>query len=285
MDRSPQYFNSSQGRVAHWTVGSGPVLVLVHGTPASSHVWRRAVERLQAHWRIFLYDLPGYGLSDQFEGQDLRLRTQAKVLAELLRHWGLDRPRIVGHDFGAATVMGAHLVEGCPARELVIADGVLLNPWGTPYSLLVHQNVGVFEQIPPHIHQAALAQHLRGTTSRHLSDNDLAPLLAPWLGEKGQKAYYRQVAQYDHDYTAILEPLYGKVAVPMRILWGEEDRWIPIAQGERFHQLVPGSEFIRLPDAGHFLMLDCPNTVAELIGEDRVRRQDGDRVARRSGVA
>jgi len=274
MNPSPQYYNSSQGRVAHWTVGSGPALVLVHGTPASSYVWRRAVERLQADWRVFLYDLPGYGLSDQFEGQDLRLRKQAKVLAELLRHWGLDRPRIVGHDFGAATVMGAHLVEGCPVRDLVIADGVLLNPWGTPYSLLVQQNVHLFEQIPAHIHEAALAQHLRGTTSRHLSDVELAPLLAPWLGETGQKAYYRQVAQYDHDYTATLEPLYRKVAVPTRILWGEEDRWIPIAQGERFHQLVPGSEFICLPDTGHFLMLDCPNSVAALI--DGVPRANGE---------
>jgi len=268
MTSLPQYFNSSQGRVAHWTVGSGPDLVLVHGTPASSYVWRRAVEKLQANWRIFLYDLPGYGLSDQFEGQDVRLRSQAKVLAEMLRHWGLDRPRIVGHDFGAASVMGAHLVEGCPVRDLVIADGVVLNPWGTPYSLLIQRNIEVFEQIPPHIHAAATAEHLRGTTSRHLSDAELAPLLTPWLGEKGQKAYYRQVAQYDHDYTARLELLYPKVAVPMRVLWGEEDRWMPITQGERFAKLVPGATFTRLPDAGHFLMLDCPNTVAGLIDRE-----------------
>jgi pimeloyl-ACP methyl ester carboxylesterase len=267
MSTAPQYFNSSQGRVACWIAGTGPDLVLVHGTPASSHVWRRVAEALQDRWRIFLYDLPGYGLSDQFEGQDLRLRNQAKVLAELLRHWGLDHARVVGHDFGAATVMGAHLVESCPVRDLVIADGVLLNPWGTPYSLLVQQNIRVFEQIPPHIHAAALAEHLRGTTSRHLTDAELAPLLAPWLGEKGQKAYYRQVAQYDHDYTATLEPLYRKVAVPMSVLWGVEDRWIPIAQGERFHKLVPGASFTPVPDAGHFLMLDCPNRVARLIDE------------------
>jgi pimeloyl-ACP methyl ester carboxylesterase len=266
MTAAPQYFNSSQGRVAHWTTGSGPDLVLVHGTPASSHVWHRVIERLQSRWRVFAYDLPGYGLSDQFDGQDVRLRTQAKVLAELLRHWGLERPRLVGHDFGAATVMGAHLVEGCPVRDLVIADGVLLNPWGTPYSMLVQENIRVFEQIPPHIHAAAMTAHLRGTTSRHLTDAELAPLLAPWLGEKGQKAYCRQVAQYDHDYTATLEPLYPKVSVPLHLLWGEEDRWIPIAQGEQFHRLVPGSRFTRLPDAGHFLMLDCPNTVAALIG-------------------
>jgi pimeloyl-ACP methyl ester carboxylesterase len=49
------------------------------------------------------------------------------------------------------------------------------------------------------------------------------------------------------------------------VLWGEEDRWIPIAQGERFHKLVPGASFTPVPDAGHFLMLDCPNRVARLI--------------------
>lgn len=265
MTATVQYFESSQGSVAYEIVGRGPDLVLVHGTPASSYVWRRVVERLQERWRVFTYDLPGYGRSARFEGQDVRLRTQARVLAELLRHWGLEAPAIVGHDFGAATVMGAHLVEGCPARHLVIADGVLLNPWGTPYSLLVKENAALFERIPEHIHAAMVAAHLRTAVSRPLADSELEPLLAPWRGEEGQKAYYRQVAQYDPDFTGRLEALYPSIKAPLHLLWGGEDRWIPIGEGERFASLVPGVTLTPLPDAGHFLMLDNPYTVAGLI--------------------
>jgi len=106
---------------------------------------------------------------------------------------------------------------------------------------------------------------LRSAVSRALDDGTLQALLAPWTGDIGQAAYYRQVAQYDHDFTRHLETLYPRIKVPIQILWGAEDRWIAPETASRLQALIPGARLSYLPDAGHFAMLDTPNLVAERI--------------------
>jgi pimeloyl-ACP methyl ester carboxylesterase len=260
-----QSFASAQGRIRYDVQGAGAPVILVHGTPSSSFVWQKVAPRLAGHWQVITYDLAGYGDSDKYGAQDVRLRAQAHVLAELIAHLGLKRPNLVGHDFGAAIVLGAHLVEDVPAASLTIIDGVTLNPWGTPYSLLVRANVGVFQALPAYVHEAMLAAHLRSAVSRVLDDATLQALLAPWTGDIGQAAYYRQVAQYDHDFTGHLETLYPRTKAPTQILWGAEDRWIAPETAPRLQALIPGARLSYLPDAGHFAMLDTPNLVVERI--------------------
>ncbi|MFP3386728.1 alpha/beta fold hydrolase, partial [Tritonibacter sp. SIMBA_163] len=83
--------------------------VFVHGTPFRGLIWREAVARLSGRFRCHVIDLPGYGASDKYDGQEVRLRNFARVLRELLDDRRLADPVLVGHDFGAATVLGAHL--------------------------------------------------------------------------------------------------------------------------------------------------------------------------------
>jgi pimeloyl-ACP methyl ester carboxylesterase len=270
---------SSAGQIAWGVTGDGPDVVLVHGTPASSVVWNGVIERLQGRYRIHVLDLPGYGQSEQFDGQEVRLRSFARVLAEFLAERGLDRPHLVGHDFGAATVMGAHLIEGRPAASITVADGVLLSPWGTPYSRHVNAHEAVFAVMPDYIHRATLAAHLATAVHRSMPPGLEAALIEPWTGAVGQPAYYRQVAQYDYEYTDWLEARYPQLDIPMGILWGEQDQWVPPSVGERLRDLVPGSSLRMLPDAGHFSMVDCPGLFArelEALLTDHASRAAGD---------
>lgn len=260
-------FESSSGEIAFGSFGQGPDVVLVHGTPTSSVVWREVVSRLSDGYRLHVLDLPGYGQSAKFEGQDVRLRGLARSLAGWLDHMGLDRPVLVGHDFGGATVLGAHLVEGSSVRAIAIADGVVLSPWGTAYSRLVKEHEEVFAAVPGYIHEATLRAHLATAVSRVLAPELMDELVAPWLGDEGQAAYYRQVGQFDYGFTEDLEKLYAEIDVPLLVLWGEEDRWVEVSEGVRFAGMVPHSEFVTLPDAGHFLMLDIPGLFARSLGE------------------
>ncbi|MFP3882588.1 MAG: alpha/beta fold hydrolase [Actinomycetota bacterium] len=260
-------FESSSGEIAYGAFGSGRDVVLVHGTPTSSVVWRRVVARLSDSYRLHVLDLPGYGQSAKFEGQDVRLRALARALSGWLDHMGLDSPVLVGHDFGAATVLGAHLVEGAPVSAIAIADGVVLSPWGTPYSRLVKEHEHVFAAVPGYIHEATLRAHLATAVSRTLPPGLMDELIAPWLGDGGQAAYYRQVGQFDYGFTNELEMLYPDIEASLLVLWGEEDRWVDISEGARFADMVPHSEFITLPDAGHLVMLDTPSLLARSLGE------------------
>lgn len=253
-----QRFPSSLGEIAWDVTGSGPDVVLVHGTPASSVIWEGVIARLGERYRLHYLDLPGYGASDKFEGQEVRLRSFARALAELLCDRGLVDAHLVGHDFGAATVMGAHLIEGVSVASLTVADGVLLGPWGTPYSRHVHHYESVFAAVPDYIHRATLRAHLATAVAHPLPPALEAALIEPWTGDVGQPAYYRQVAQYDYEYTDWLEARYGQLDVPLAILWGEQDRWVAPSEARRLLELVPHADLRMLPDAGHFSMVDCP---------------------------
>src|SRR3712207_9590350 len=94
-----EFFEYGGDRVACDAVGEGPPIVLVHGTPFSSYVWRRIAPALAENYRVHVFDLLGYGTSEKREGQDVSLYAQGKLLARLLEHWGLENPMIVGHDF------------------------------------------------------------------------------------------------------------------------------------------------------------------------------------------
>jgi len=262
-----QQFESTCGSIAHDVFGTGPDVVLVHGTPVSSVIWHGVIKRLQHRYRFHLLDLPGYGASAKFEGQEVRLRSFARVLAEWLAAKNLSHPVLVGHDFGGATVMGAHLIEKADVKAICVSDGVVLSPWGTPFSRHVKENEETFANVPEYIHRAVMAAHLNTAVSRNLNSEVLDRLIAPWLGNEGQRAYYRQVGQYDYKYTEQLEQLYSSVTVPTTVFWGEEDRWVDRSEGERFAQMLPDTILRTLPDSGHFVMLDAPGLFSRYLDE------------------
>jgi len=255
-------WDSPNGTVRYDVFGDGPPVVLVHGTPSSSYLWRGVVPELARERSVYAYDLLGYGASEKREGQDVSLGAQTRLLAQLLDHWELDRPAIAGHDFGGAITLRTHLLERRPFSAIALLDPVALGPWGTGFFRLVHDNASVFEQIPSAIHEAIVSAYLRGAFHLEMSDEALRPYVAPWLGAEGKRAFVRQIAQADQRFTDEVEPLYRDIDAPVLILWGEEDGWIPPPTGRRLQAMIPGSELRLIPAAGHFLQEDAPEAVA-----------------------
>lgn len=254
-------FDFAGQRIAYDVCGKGPPLVLVHGTPFSSHAWHRIVPELARDFEIHLYDLLGYGQSEMRDGQDVSLGIQNQVLAALLTHWELERPFVICHDFGAATVLRAHLLNGCEFDRMLIFDAVAVRPWGSPFVQHVRKHEAAFAGTPLYIHRAILAAYIRGAMRRNLSDTELEPYLAPWIGEPGQGAFYRQIAQMDQRYTDEVEPLCAKIRCPVSLLWGTEDEWIPIAQGRKLAGLIPDCRFTEIAGAGHLMQEDAPEAI------------------------
>lgn len=264
LDRS---FNFDDQEVRYAVFGAGPPVVLVHGTPFSSYVWRRIAPILAKNRRVYVYDLLGYGQSEKRANQDVSLGVQNRLFARLLDHWSLERPDVVAHDFGGATVLRAYLLNGCRYRTLTLIDPVALAPWGSPFVQHVRHHEAAFAGLPGYLQPAIVRAYIRGAMTRAASDEELAPYVAPWLGDIGQPAFYRQIAQMDQRYTDEVEPRYKEIAVATNILWGERDAWIQVEQGERLAALIPGARLTRVPEAGHLVHEDAPEAiVAALLG-------------------
>lgn len=257
----PECFLFEGQSLRYGVLGEGPPLVLLHGTPFSSYVWHRIAPLLARHRRVFFHDLLGYGRSEMREGQDVSLAVQNRAFAALLRHWGLERPDVVAHDFGGATALRAHLIDGCDYRSLTLIDPVAVRPWGSPLVRHVREHEAAFAGMPGYMHRAVLEAYLRSALHRPITAEALASHLEPWLGETGQAAFYRQIAQMDQRHTDEVQDLYPQIRCPVQLLWGEEDGWIPIARGRELAGMIPGARFIPVPASGHLLQEDAPEAI------------------------
>ncbi|WP_371226487.1 alpha/beta fold hydrolase [Roseovarius sp. 2305UL8-3] len=255
-----------EGRSVRWgKIGEGPPLVLIHGTPFSSQVWRRIAPLLARQWTVYYFDLLGYGASEK--GGDVSLGVQNGLLAALLGYWKLERPEVLCHDFGGATALRAYYLDGLRYQRLVIIDAVALAPWGSPFVAHVRHHQSVFTGLPAYAHDALLAAYLKGAAYGDLSAAALDAYMGPWQGEEGQAAFYAQIAQMDQRFTDEVEPFYGALDCPVTVLWGEEDAWIPIEKGEDLARKLSDRPLIRVPGAGHLMQDDAPEAIiAAMLG-------------------
>ena len=242
----------------------GPPVVLLHGTPFSSYVWHEIAPALAADGhRVHVWDMPGYGSSRKSEGQEVSLKAQGEVFAELLKVWGLSNPSVIAHDFGGCVALRAHLLHQAAYRRLALVDPVALAPWGSPFFRLVAEHAPVFEQLPAPLHEALVREYVSSASHRGLLPEDLDELVAPWTDTAGQAAFYRQIAQADQRYTDEIQPLYPTLNLPVSVCWATEDTWIPAAKGGELASLIPGARLTPIPNAGHLVPLDAP---ARLLG-------------------
>ena len=248
--------------VAYDVLGFGPPLVLVHGTPTNSSIWRNVALRLADRFSVYTYDLPGFGQSERREGLGVSISNQAHALAELVEALDLEAPSIAGHDIGGATVLRAHLLEGVPFGCIALIDSVALRPWITPTTRHVKAHLDVYETMPTETFEAIVASHLRTATYHPMDEPTIETYLDQWKGESGQRLYLQKDDQLDEVDTADFEPLLPSISVPVRIVWGENDVWLPPVMAGRLHELIPTSDLILLPETGHFAMEDSPQEVA-----------------------
>ncbi len=252
-----------RGRRVQWSrQGSGPAVVLCHGTPWSSALWAPFAAALSSEFTTYLWDMPGYGQSSKDAEHSVALDVQGELLHDLLERWELKRPHIIAHDYGGAVALRAHLLHGSRFASLALVDVVALAPWGSDFFRLVSNHAEVFAELPGAMHEGAIRAYIAGASTAGLTSEQADMLVAPWLGPTGQAAFYRQIAQADQRFTDEIEPLYPSLDVPVLVIWGREDSWIPPDRAEKLAAAIPRAELCLLEHAGHLVQLDQPVELA-----------------------
>jgi pimeloyl-ACP methyl ester carboxylesterase len=236
--------------------------VFCHGTPWSSDLWRPYAEALSTDFTVYLWDMPGYGQSSKNPGHRVSLDLQGELLADLVGRWGLQSPHVVAHDYGGAVALRSCLLHGCEFASLALVDVVALAPWGSDFFRLVRENADVFSALPSAVHEGALRSYIAGASHVGLTAEQLETLAAPWLGDVGKAAFYRQIQQADQSYTDDIEALYPQLDVAVLVVWGTEDTWVPVDRAHRLAQLIPGAQLELIEGAGHLVHLDQPVALA-----------------------
>ena len=276
-----QHLRVGETTVAYLDEGDGPPLLLLHGCPFSSFIWRKLIARLRDRFRCIAPDLLGLGDTETPPDADWSLPAQAAMVVGLLDALGLDQVDVVAHDHGAATaqllaashparirrlvITDAEAYDNWPSREelpfiratqLPVLGRLVLWAWGRPrlfgYALRSGKAVCDPAVLTPEL--------LRGYVAANLAD--------PHRRAKTRRFLAGQLDPANHRATA--HALAGLRAFdhPTLIVWGQDDPHFGPDWGRRLRDDIPGAERLELlPDTGHLLMEERPDDLARLVAD------------------
>ncbi len=262
-------------RIAHGVHGGGWPVVLLHGTPSFSFVWRKVVPHLAARgWRVHVFDLLGFGLSERPRDPaiDTSVAGQVAILSGLMDLWGLTDAHIVAHDIGGAVAQRFGIFSPDRLRSLTLIDTVSFDSW--PSSRTRDQMKAGLDKLirTPDVEHRAHFRDWLETAVNNVDSFRAGPLdvyLDMISGPVGQASLFQhQVAHYDPRYTEEVAPRLAELgAKPVQLVWGEDDAWQVIDWAHKLKAAIPGAELNVLPDCGHFSMEDRPGDVAMLVSD------------------
>ena len=243
----------------------GAPVLLIHGYPESSLMWRGLLPPLAAAGRQAVApDLPGYGSSPPFRSGTWEHHVE--VVDQFRQGLGLDRVVLGVHDWGGLIGMRWACDHPGAVAGLVISNTGFFpdGKWSAMGKTL--RTPGVGEEALEAIDRDGLAAMLR-TTGRGFDDEAIDDYFQAFTTEEGRRGMLELYRSGDFEKLVPYEGRLAALDVPTLILWGERDDFAPVAGAYRFHKEIPNSKLVLIEGAGHFAFEDEPERCATEIVE------------------
>ncbi|WFR67698.1 alpha/beta hydrolase [Curtobacterium flaccumfaciens] len=252
-------------QVAWDVIGSGTPVVLLHGFPWSSQVWRRVAPALAREYRVYYVDLLGFGESSIPEDGDVSPAAQDRLLADLIAGWDLRSPYVVGHDFGGLAALRGILERDLCFSGLTLIDSVGLLPSGSPFWTHARAHIDAFRDLPSYMHHAVVSAFLQNGVRSPLSESVLDLYLTPWRGTDGAHRFYDQILQSTAVPLEAIQDRLDQLPIRPHVIWGTHDHNIPISHGRDLARRVNARSFTEIEHAAHLVPEDSPEDVVSLV--------------------
>ncbi len=255
-------------RLHYLETGAGDPVLMLHGWPTSSYLWRRIVPIVGEGNRAIALDLPGYGKSDKPLDSSYSFRFYDRILSGFFDQIGVDRVGLAVHDLGGP--VGLYWAAQHPERVTKLA---LLNTL-------------VFSRPSPAVVMFLASARLPGVRSwltspaglrfamrlgvhdkSRLSEEAIAAYLEPFASDGARRALRKAGTGLHPGGLREIEAWLPRIDVPVTLLYGEKDRILPdVARTMRkVSERVPQAELSTLPDAGHFCQEERPEEIGEAL--------------------
>lgn len=265
----PHYLTLDNGAKIHYIdEGSGPTLLLLHGNPTWSFLYRDIIKELKKDFRLIAPDYPGFGLSSAPENYTFTAAEQAKAMSEFVQKLDLQDIGIMVQDWGGP--IGFDIALKNPER---VNSFIVGNTWAWP---LERGGQKMFSRIMggwPGQFASWCCNGIvrifmsRGVVSK-LDENVLAMYTAPFGNRDNRKQTHIFPAQL-RDANLFLGNIYEQIHTlsdrPALIVWGSHDFAFQEPERNRFESIFPNHKTIILEKAGHFIQEDSPEEIAEAI--------------------
>ena len=256
-------------RMAPKSAKPAPVMLLLHGTGASTHSWNALLPLLAARYDVIAMDLPGHGFTDGRPSGFVSLPWMARMVGDLVAELDVAPVFVVGHSAGAAVAARMILDGRIAPRCLIALSGALL-----PFP--------------------GVAQHLFPAMAKLLFLNPLVPRIMSWHAQSDAKAVTRMLegtgSRIDARQTALYARLFRsrthveaalammanwdlgaleadlpRLTLPVTLVAPEGDKFIAPDVADRAARLIPQATIVRVPRLGHLAHEEDAGTVAAII--------------------
>lgn len=266
----PRYLEVPGGRMHYVDEGRGAPIMMVHGTPAWSFVYRHLIRELSRDYRVIAVDHLGFGLSDKPAHGAYRPQDLARNLRMLIERLELRDLTLVVHDFGGPIALAYAIDEPSNVRALVLFNTWMwslretsserVSRWlsgrvgrwlytraNFSPKVLLRAAYGDKRKLTPHIHRHFLKPFARRDER-----------MAPWV-------LARELMASSDWYEQLWKQRERIAGIPLLLLWGMKDPAFTSAALERWQRAFRNARVVQFPDAGHFVQEEAADGVAAAI--------------------
>jgi len=265
------HFVAAGGARVHYVdEGRGPVLLLLHGNPTWSFLYRHLIRELAGEFRCVAPDFPGFGLSTAPRGYDFRPAFHADVLREFIRALDLRDIVVMVQDWSGPIGLSVAAQEPSRFRGFVIGNTWAWSGKGDPhferFSSLMGGKVAGF--LNRHFNFFTRFVMRSGMRRRKPSAEVMRAYLAPFAAPDSReptRVFPREIIG-SSDFLEALEKDLPKISsLPALIVWGDRDFAFRDKERKRFESLFERHRTVILSGAGHFIQEDAPEEIARAI--------------------
>ncbi len=237
-----------------WVGGRGDPLLVLHGAGANRG-WTRWVERVAERYTVWAPTHPGFGKSGDAEWME-GIDDLARFHLWFIDAAGLGRPHVLGHSIGGWTaaemaVMSPHAI----AKLVLVAPEGLKPETGEILDVFYHSDAQLRELI---VHDPKTVPEWDELFGRPPTPADLA------LAERNREMTAR-LTWKPYMHNPRLARFLPRVTNPTLIVWGREDRIVPVACGDQYRRLLPNAKLTVLEGCGHLPPIEQPDVFARLM--------------------
>ncbi len=234
-------------------------VVLMHGIPTWGYLYHAVIPILaNAGYRVLAPDFLGHGWSDRRDRFDRSFQNQARAILAFLAALKLERVDVVGHDTGGAVALILAIEHPQVVNRLAIANSVCYDRFDD--DMLDFGHPLRWKPRPVADLVAALDESLAAglTDKGRLTPEFREGILAPLASETGKLNLIRNASALNANQTMALVDRHGTIAAPTLVLWGTDDPWQKLADGQQLAGEIPGATFETIAGASHWVQQEAP---------------------------